>query len=149
MVAIVDPPRAGLPKKVISVLRWNEKIESLVYVSCDSSNKLAQGNLVDLCRDSSKSLAGKPFQLVKAQPIDLFPQTPHLELVTLLLRGNALRRYQEEQESEKQMETDPSGVTPLNNEEIKKEIESKESAENLGIIPVKQEIKVEKEKTEG
>ena len=61
IVAIVDPPRAGLHKRVLSVLRSVEPIESLVYVSCDSSNKMAQGNLVDLCRDSSKSLRGPPF----------------------------------------------------------------------------------------
>ena len=62
LVAIVDPPRAGLHKRVLSVLRGVEAIESLVYVSCDSSNKMAQGNLVDLCRDSSKSLRGPPFR---------------------------------------------------------------------------------------
>ena len=61
IIAIVDPPRAGLHKRVLSVLRSVEPIESLVYVSCDSTNKMAQGNLVDLCRDSSKSLRGPPF----------------------------------------------------------------------------------------
>ena len=97
IVAIVDPARAGLPKKVISVLRASGEIESLVYVSCDSSNKLAQGNIVDLCRDTSKSLRGSPFRVVKAQPIDMFPHTPHFELVVLLLRGEALKRYEEEE----------------------------------------------------
>jgi len=110
-VAIVDPPRGGLPKKVISVLRGNAGIESLVYVSCDSSNKLAQGNLVDLCRDSSNSLRGRPFRIVKCQPVDLFPHTPHFELVFLLLRGNALERWEKEKVKEE-------------NESVKKENEN-------------------------
>ena len=62
VVGILDPPRAGMPKKVIATLRQNAKIESLVYVSCDASNQLAQVNLVDLCRDPSNSLPGDPFR---------------------------------------------------------------------------------------
>ena len=61
-VGILDPPRAGMPKKVISTLRRNDKIDSLVYVSCDASNNIAQGNIVDLCRDPSNSLPGQPFR---------------------------------------------------------------------------------------
>ena len=105
IVAIVDPPRAGLPKKVISVLRSNSAIESLIYVSCDSSNKMAQGNIVDLIKDQSKSLRGSPFVVAKAQPVDLFPHTPHHELVFLLLRGGALERFElEESETRKRLE---------------------------------------------
>ena len=70
-VAIVDPPRAGLNKKVIGVLRYNELIESLVYISCDSSNDNAQGNIVDLCRDTSNSLPGKPYRFVQNRQFSL------------------------------------------------------------------------------
>ena len=62
MVGILDPPRAGMPLKVISTLRRTAKIESLVYVSCDASNNIAQGNIVSLCRDASNSLPGEPFR---------------------------------------------------------------------------------------
>ena len=67
----MDPPRAGLNKKVIGVLRYNELIESLVYISCDSSNDNAQGNIVDLCRDTSNSLPGKPYRFVQMHVIYL------------------------------------------------------------------------------
>ena len=62
MVGILDPPRGGMPLKVISTLRRTAKIESLVYVSCDASNNMAQGNIVSLCRDASNSLPGEPFR---------------------------------------------------------------------------------------
>ena len=62
VVAILDPPRAGIGKKVISTLRLNDKIESLVFISCDSANNQAQGNIVDLCRETSNKLPNEPFR---------------------------------------------------------------------------------------
>ena len=44
--------------------------------------------------------------MVRAQPVDLFPLTPHYELVFLLLRGEARRRF-EAQESEVKVEVKP------------------------------------------
>ena len=121
VVAIVDPPRAGLPKKVLSVLRANDQIESLVFVSCDSGNKMAQGNIVDLTRDSSKSLRGRPFRIAHAQPVDLFPHTPHFELVFLLLRGKALDRFLQEESKEVKVESECTGET------------TRETAQNSGV----------------
>ena len=63
VVAILDPPRAGIGKKVISTLRLNDKIQSLVFISCDSSNNQAQGNIIDLCKQTSNNLPGEPFRL--------------------------------------------------------------------------------------
>ncbi|KAK6625257.1 hypothetical protein RUM43_005551 [Polyplax serrata] len=64
IVAIVDPPRAGLP--------------------CD--HRKAVKNFVDLGRATSKIYKGEPFLPVKAIPVDLFPHTPHCELITYFER---------------------------------------------------------------
>ena len=43
--------------------------------------------------------------MVRAQPVDLFPLTPHHELVFLLLRGEARKRF-EERENVKDVKTE-------------------------------------------
>ena len=45
------------------------------------------------------------FRVVRAQPVDLFPLTPHHELVFLLLRGEARKRF-EERENVKDVKTE-------------------------------------------
>ena len=71
---IVDPPRAGLKQEVANVLAGARfPIERLIYVSC---------SLESLSRDL-KTLVER-FQIVSVQPIDLFPQTKHIETVLLL-----------------------------------------------------------------
>ncbi len=72
---IVDPPRSGLPKKVLKqILRYPP--QQLVYVSC-SPESFAR-NLKQLCRDT--------YQLQDVVGLDLFPQTKHLESVGVLER---------------------------------------------------------------
>ncbi|GBG29483.1 tRNA uracil54-C5-methyltransferase-like [Hondaea fermentalgiana] len=79
LVAIVDPPRAGLHKRVIRELRVCNHITNLIYVSCDAN--LALDNFVDLCRREHGQRPGKPFRPVRAIPVDLFPHTDHCELI--------------------------------------------------------------------
>lgn len=43
-----------------------------------------------LCRPKTNNYPGEPFQILKAVPVDMFPQTDHCEVVLLLQRGNAL-----------------------------------------------------------
>ncbi|CRL00292.1 CLUMA_CG013565, isoform A [Clunio marinus] len=84
IIAIVDPPRAGLQTKSIQQLRNSEKIKRLVYISCSPSQALK--NFVDLCKNCSKTMKGNPFVPKVAVPVDLFPNTPHCELVVLFER---------------------------------------------------------------
>lgn len=84
IVAIVDPPRAGLQTKSIQQLRNSEKITRLVYISCSPHQALK--NFVDLCKNSSKTLRGDPFEPKVVVPVDLFPHTAHCELVILFER---------------------------------------------------------------
>lgn len=59
IIAIVDPPRAGLNTKSIIQLRNSKKIKKLVYVSCSPAQCVK--NYVDLCKNPSKMLKGDPF----------------------------------------------------------------------------------------
>ena len=74
-VVVVDPPRKGCDIKLLETIVAMEP-EKIVYVSCDPST---------LARDL-KYLAGKGFEVKKAQPVDMFPQTNHIEVVVKLRR---------------------------------------------------------------
>lgn len=104
VIAIVDPPRAGLRNvilnfskhyinlliftdgKAILQLRKTDKLKKLVYISCNPSAALA--NFVHLGRPQSKNLFGDPLVPVKAVPVDMFPHTHHCELVIYFERIN-------------------------------------------------------------
>ena len=83
-VAVVDPPRAGLGREVTQTLRRTEPLKGVVYVACDI--KQAMKNLLDLARPESNQYVGYPFVLRRLVPVDLFPQTPHIEVVAVLER---------------------------------------------------------------
>ena len=84
VVAILDPPRSGVPGDVIRTIRRCAAIHTLVYVACDAAK--AGGNFLDLCRLPSNRIAGPPFQISAACGVDLFPHTPHTELVLQFTR---------------------------------------------------------------
>jgi 23S rRNA (uracil1939-C5)-methyltransferase len=77
-VVIVDPPRAGLSQKIVRrVLECEAR--KIVYVSCNPTT-LAP-NAVQLTE------AG--YRLTRVRPVDMFPQTPHIECVALFERQAA------------------------------------------------------------
>lgn len=84
LVAVVDPPRAGLHQRALLALRKAKNLNRLVYISCDP--KAAIKNLVDLARANSKHYSGEPLVPVKAVPVDMFPFTRHCELIIYLER---------------------------------------------------------------
>ncbi|MDO7907519.1 23S rRNA (uracil(1939)-C(5))-methyltransferase RlmD [Paenibacillus sp. JX-17] len=72
-VIIADPPRTGLDRRFLdTVLRT--KPERFVYVSCNPST---------LAKDCKVLLDGG-YEIKWAQPVDMFPQTSHVECVVLL-----------------------------------------------------------------
>ncbi|CAG8523359.1 4890_t:CDS:10 [Acaulospora morrowiae] len=79
VIAILDPPRAGVHKNVIKALRQCQAIDYLLYVSCDCN--LATQNFIDLCKPLSRSHPGTPFKPVRAVGIDLFPHAKQVELL--------------------------------------------------------------------
>jgi len=74
--AVVDPPRIGLSQPVRRFLT-DKRLRRLVYVSCDSAT---------FARDAGY-LTHSGYRLRRVSPVDLFPQTPHVELVALLDRS--------------------------------------------------------------
>merc|ERR1712117_50942 len=84
IVAIVDPPRAGLHQKALKAIRGTQAIRKLVYISCDAKN--AMKNFVDLARAPSQTAKGDPFLPMKIIPVDLFPHSRGFELVVLFER---------------------------------------------------------------
>jgi len=75
LAVVVDPPRAGLTVPVLRFLT-RPSVRRVVYVSCDPAT---------FARDAGY-LSRSGFSLVQVQPVDLFPQTSHVELVGLLDR---------------------------------------------------------------
>ena len=75
-VIVVDPPRKGCDKTLLDTM-LEAKPKRIVYVSCDSST---------LARDL-KILIDGGYNLEVVQPVDMFPQTAHVEVVALLTRS--------------------------------------------------------------
>lgn len=74
-IVLVDPPRAGLDKAVVDgILRLNPSL--IAYVSCDPST---------LARDAARLINGG-CKLREVTPFDLFPQTYHIESISLFER---------------------------------------------------------------
>jgi 23S rRNA (uracil1939-C5)-methyltransferase len=76
-VVVADPPRAGFHPKALHALATLGP-ERLVYVSCNPST-LAR-DLGDLVRQG--------YRLEWVEPVDMFPQTPHIEAVARLRRAS-------------------------------------------------------------
>jgi len=72
LYVIVDPPRAGLDKQVVDeILKLAPQM--IAYVSCDPST---------LARDAARLINGG-YKLKEVTPFDLFPQTYHIESISL------------------------------------------------------------------
>jgi 23S rRNA (uracil1939-C5)-methyltransferase len=72
-VVLMDPPRKGASPAFLKAL-IEQKIERIIYVSC---------NVSTLARDLNYLQAGG-YRVLSVQPVDMFPQTAHVESVTLL-----------------------------------------------------------------
>jgi 23S rRNA (uracil1939-C5)-methyltransferase len=75
-VMVVDPPRAGLSQKIV-----RRVIEAaprrIVYISCNPTT----------LAPNAAQLVEAGYVLRRVTPVDMFPQTPHIECVALLERG--------------------------------------------------------------
>ncbi|MDD5800667.1 MAG: 23S rRNA (uracil(1939)-C(5))-methyltransferase RlmD, partial [Coriobacteriales bacterium] len=75
-IIVVDPPRAGLAPEVVQKLS-QQPARAIAYVSCDPAT---------LARDLERFRQAGTFEPVRVTPVDLFPQTFHVETVTQLAR---------------------------------------------------------------
>ena len=71
-VIITDPPRAGMHSDVVGVI-LNAAPKRIVYVSCNPATQARDLQLLDA-----------KYRVVAVQPVDMFPQTHHVENVVLL-----------------------------------------------------------------
>lgn len=79
-IVILDPPRKGCDERVLEAL-MNEETgpDQIVYVSCKAST---------LARDLKFLTQFGRFTVESTTPIDLFPQTSHVESISLIKRKN-------------------------------------------------------------
>ena len=77
-VVVVDPPRAGLSKKIVRRL-LELHARRIVYVSCNATT----------LAPNARQIVDEGYRLVKVRGVDMFPHTPHLECVALLERSDA------------------------------------------------------------
>ncbi|GAC1587838.1 MAG: 23S rRNA (uracil(1939)-C(5))-methyltransferase RlmD [Ktedonobacteraceae bacterium] len=74
---VIDPPRAGCQQVVLDAL-IQHPVGCIVYVSCDPSTLARDLNI--LCH------VHPTYRIRSIQPLDMFPQTAHIECVTVLER---------------------------------------------------------------
>ena len=73
-IIITDPPRAGMhPDVVQTILRAAP--ERIVYVSCNPATQARDLQMMD-----------EAYKVAEVQPVDMFPHTPHVENVVLLIK---------------------------------------------------------------
>jgi 23S rRNA (uracil1939-C5)-methyltransferase len=75
-LALVDPPRSGLQTEAVEALVAT-RARRVAYVSCDPAT---------LARDAS-ALSARGYALTGATPVDMFPQTFHVETLALFERS--------------------------------------------------------------
>tara|TARA_R110002072_G_scaffold103137_1_gene226353 strand:- start:5386 stop:6801 length:1416 start_codon:yes stop_codon:yes gene_type:complete len=76
-VVITDPPRDGMHKDVVAQL-LELSAAKIVYVSCNSATQARDLAILD-----------EQYKVTRVQPVDMFPQTHHVENVVLLEKRNA------------------------------------------------------------
>jgi 23S rRNA (uracil1939-C5)-methyltransferase len=75
-VVLVDPPRAGLSQKIVRRVLETEATR-IVYISCNPTT----------LAPNARQMAEAGYELKSVKPVDMFPQTPHIEAVALLERA--------------------------------------------------------------
>ncbi len=74
---VLDPPREGVvPKALQKIIDYG--VNGMVYISCKPTSLATD---LEVLQDAG-------YRVVKVQPVDMFPQTPHVETVVLLTRVN-------------------------------------------------------------
>jgi 23S rRNA (uracil1939-C5)-methyltransferase len=79
-VIITDPPRAGMHELVVQAINQSDA-KRVVYVSCNPATQ---------ARDLA--LMAEKYVPLIAQPVDMFPQTTHVENIVLLERRDLVEQ---------------------------------------------------------
>ena len=73
-IMIIDPPRAGMHTAVIDAILYASP-KKIVYVSCNPATQARDLQLLD-----------EMYKVIKYKPVDMFPQTHHVENIALLVK---------------------------------------------------------------
>ena len=74
-IIVIDPPRAGMHKKTIQDI-IKKRAKKIIYISCNPTTQ---------ARDI-KELSDNNYNLEKNLPLDMFPHTPHVENIAILVK---------------------------------------------------------------
>lgn len=74
-VVVVDPPRQGIEKRALQAIA-DMAPQKIVYISCDPATMARDVNFLHY----------RGYELKEVQPVDMFPQTSHVECVVLIER---------------------------------------------------------------
>jgi 23S rRNA (uracil1939-C5)-methyltransferase len=75
-IVILDPPREGCPEWALRLIARKIRPERIIDVSCDPRTLARDLGVLTRCG----------YRVMEVQPIDMFPHTPHIEAVALLIR---------------------------------------------------------------
>jgi 23S rRNA (uracil1939-C5)-methyltransferase len=79
---VLDPPRKGCPPQTLQLLRESGPAQ-VIYVSCHPAT---------MARDLNILCSNGVFELARVQPLDMFPQTQHVECVADLRAVQSLAK---------------------------------------------------------
>jgi 23S rRNA (uracil1939-C5)-methyltransferase len=79
---VLDPPRKGCPPQTLQLLRASSPAQ-VIYVSCHPAT---------MARDLNILCGNGVFELARVQPLDMFPQTQHVECVADLRAAQSLAK---------------------------------------------------------
>lgn len=77
-LVVMDPPRNGIHAEALRGIK-NLQAKKIIYVSCNPATFARDARLI--CEDGL-------YNLVRVQPVDMFPQTSHVETVSLFMKEN-------------------------------------------------------------
>lgn len=157
VLAIVDPPRAGLRKfflnnvfflkiksnqfkfsdnKSVLQLRNSKHLNRLVYMSCSPDK--AMKNWFDLARPCSKTMRGMPFLPKMAIAVDMFPHTHHVELIILFEREVFV-----DDEEEEVVKKETVKEEAVKKENVEEEVVKKDTVEEEEVKKVEEIMEVD------
>lgn len=84
VVAILDPPRAGVVSTVLKWVRGTPSIQTAIYISCEQ--KALERDCPLLTKPPTKAYRGTAFEVESGFAVDMFPHTHHVEMIAILRR---------------------------------------------------------------
>jgi 23S rRNA (uracil1939-C5)-methyltransferase len=82
---VLDPPRKGIDPNILALIKERGP-KHIIYVSCNPATLARDLKILCQTTESGENSSIGGYKLKRVQPVDLFPQTYHVESVALLER---------------------------------------------------------------